>query len=137
MIQESVKDAEMAVLRQQAADAGIVMVLGCGIGSPGMTEMSARYLAEELDRVDELYIQCGGIPENPKPPLDYKIVFGGQQMPLVERDVSIIENGKLKIEPRCYFDGTHHGLYRRHHRPHDRARRPQRRFLLKSQRKRP
>jgi lysine 6-dehydrogenase len=92
-------DAEIAVLRQQVAAAGIVVVLGCGIG-PGITEMSARYLAEKLDRVDELYMRCGGIPESPKPPLDYRIVFDGRQLPLEESDVSIVENGKLKIKPR-------------------------------------
>jgi lysine 6-dehydrogenase len=96
-------DAEMAVLRQQVADAGIVVVLGCGIG-PGITEMSARYLAEKLDRVDELYMRCGGIPESPKPPLDYKIVFDGRQLPLEESDVSIVENGELQTKTR--YSGT-------------------------------
>jgi len=50
--------------------------------------------------VDELYVRCGGIPENPKPPLDYKIVFDGRQMPLEESDASIVENGELKAVPR-------------------------------------
>ncbi len=95
----TVDDAGMAALRQQVEAAGITVVLGCGV-SPGMTEMSARNLAEKLDRVDELYIRCGGIPENPKPPLDYKIVFGGRSMPLQESDASIVENGELKIVPR-------------------------------------
>jgi lysine 6-dehydrogenase len=107
-----VNDAERADLRQQVAAAGIVVVLGCGIGSPGITEMSARYLAEKLDRVDELYIRCGGIPENPKPPLDYKIVFDGRQLPFEESDVATVENGKLVIKPRysgaqrIYFSGV-------------------------------
>ena len=94
-----VDDVEMAALRQQVEAVGMVVVLGCGV-SPGMTEMSARYLAEKLDRVDELYIRCGGIPENPKPPLDYKIVFGGRSMPLQESDASIVKDGELKIVPR-------------------------------------
>ena len=102
-------DTEMASLRQQVAAAGIVVVLGCGIGSPGITEMSARYLAEKLDRVDELYIRCGGIPEDPKPPLDYKIVFDGRQLPLEESDASIVENGKLQTRPR--YSGTHNVFF--------------------------
>jgi lysine 6-dehydrogenase len=96
----TVDAAGMAALRQQVEAAGITVVLGCGVGSPGMTEMSARYLAEKLDRVDELYVRCGGIPENPKPPLNYKIVFDGRQMPLEESDASIVENGELKAVPR-------------------------------------
>jgi lysine 6-dehydrogenase len=96
----TVDAAGMAALRQQVEAAGITVILGCGVGSPGMTEMSARYLAEKLDRVDELYVRCGGIPENPKPPLNYKIVFDGRQMPLEESDASIVENGELKAVPR-------------------------------------
>jgi lysine 6-dehydrogenase len=56
----------------------------------------ARHLAEKLDRVDELHIKCGGIPEKPAPPLSYKIVFGGRQMPLRERDARWVQNGDLK-----------------------------------------
>jgi lysine 6-dehydrogenase len=88
-----------AALRKQVEAAGITVVLGCGVGA-GMTEMSARYLAEKLDRVDELYIRVGGIPEDPKPPLDYKILFDGGQLPLEETDASIVENGELKAVPR-------------------------------------
>ena len=76
-----------------------LVVLACGV-EPGLTEIMARYLAEKLDRVDELHIKCGGIPENPAPPLGYKIVFGGQQMPLRERDGLVVENGQLKPVPR-------------------------------------
>jgi len=97
---DAVDAAGMAALRQQVEAAGITVVLGCGIGSPGMTEMSARYMAEKLDRVDELYIRSGGIPENPKPPLDYKIVFDGRQLPLEESDASMVEDGELKAVPR-------------------------------------
>jgi lysine 6-dehydrogenase len=60
----------------------------------------ARYLTEKLDRVDELHIKCGGIPEKPTPPLGYKIVFGGQQLPLRESDALIVEDGQLKPVPR-------------------------------------
>ena len=60
----------------------------------------ARYLAEKLDRVDELHIQCGGIPEKPAPPLGYKIVFGGRQLPLRDTDARMVEGGQLKAVPR-------------------------------------
>ena len=96
----TVDAAGLAALRQQVEAAGIAVILGCGVGSPGLTEMSARYLAEKLDRVDELYVRCGGIPKDPKPPLNYKIVFDGRQMPLEESDASIVENGELKAVPR-------------------------------------
>jgi lysine 6-dehydrogenase len=34
--------------------------------------------AEQMERVDEVHIKVGGIPEKPKPPLNYRIVFSFQ-----------------------------------------------------------
>ena len=92
-------DTEVADLRQRVEAAGTLVILGCGL-EPGLTEIMARYLAEKLDRVDELHIKCGGIPEKPSPPLGYKIVFGGRQLPLRETDARIAENGQIKPVPR-------------------------------------
>ena len=75
------------------------IILGCGV-EPGLTEIVARHLAEKMDRVEELHIMCGGIPENPAPPLGYKIVFGGQRMPLRESDSEIVRNGQIEFVPR-------------------------------------
>jgi lysine 6-dehydrogenase len=60
----------------------------------------ARYLAEKLDRVEELHIMCGGIPENPEPPLGYKILFGGRQVPLREGKAYMVVGGELTPVPR-------------------------------------
>ena len=92
-------ETEVADLRQRVEAAGTLVILGCGL-EPGLTEIMARYLAEKLDRVDELHIKCGGIPEKPAPPLGYKIVFGGRQLPLREPDARIAENGRIKPVPR-------------------------------------
>jgi len=92
-------DSDLPELRQCVEAAGSLVILGCGV-EPGLTEIMARYLAEKLDRVDELHIQCGGIPEKPEPPLGYKIVFGGQQMPLRDTDARLVEDGHLKAVPR-------------------------------------
>jgi saccharopine dehydrogenase-like NADP-dependent oxidoreductase len=92
-------DSDLPELRQCAETAGSLVILGCGV-EPGLTEIMARYLAEKLDHVEELHIQCGGIPEKPAPPLGYKIVFGGQQMPLRDTDARLVEDGRLKDVPR-------------------------------------
>jgi lysine 6-dehydrogenase len=92
-------DNQLAGLRREVEAAGGFVVLGCGL-EPGLTEMMARYLAERLDWVDELHIKCGGIPERPTPPLGYKIVFGGRQLPLSESDALVVEDGQLKLVPR-------------------------------------
>ena len=101
-------DADAPGLIAEVKAAGALVVPGCGV-EPGLTEIMARYLAEKLDRVDELHIQCGGIPEKPAPPLGYKIVFGGRQMPLRDFDGHTVENGKLRkvtrysgVEPTTY-----------------------------------
>jgi len=82
-------------LAQELETAGRLIVLGCGV-EPGLTEILARYLAEQLDRVDELHIKCGGIPEKPLPPLGYKIVFGGKRMPLRDFDGAMVKDGELR-----------------------------------------
>ncbi|MCP4536415.1 MAG: hypothetical protein GY832_04645 [Chloroflexi bacterium] len=86
-------------IKQQAKASGALIIPGCGV-EPGLTEIVARYLAEKLDRVDEIHIKCGGIPEKPAPPLGYKIVFGGREMPLKESDARIVQDGTLVPVPR-------------------------------------
>jgi lysine 6-dehydrogenase len=92
-------EADLPELHSCVKAAGSLVILGCGV-EPGLTEIMARYLAEKLDQVEELHIQCGGIPEKPEPPLDYKIVFGGRQMPLRDTDARVVEDGQLKAVPR-------------------------------------
>ncbi len=86
-------------LKQEVAGSEGFIILGCGV-EPGLTEIMARHLAEKMDRVDELHIKCGGIPEDPVPPLDYKIVFGGKQMPLSEADSETVQEGQIEMVPR-------------------------------------
>lgn len=92
-------EADIPELRQMAEKAGSLVVVGCGV-DPGLTEIMARFLAEKLEKVDELHIKCGGFPETPAPPLGYKIVFGGRRLPLREEDALVVERGVLKPVPR-------------------------------------
>jgi lysine 6-dehydrogenase len=101
-------ETELEDLRRKVEAAGGLVILGCGV-EPGLTEIMARYLAEKLDRVDELHIKCGGIPEHPAPPLGYKIVFGGRKLPLREEDAYIVEDGALKLVPR--YSGVEKALF--------------------------
>jgi lysine 6-dehydrogenase len=90
---------DLPALKKMTQSTGGLAILACGL-EPGLTEIMARHLAEQLDRVDELHIKCGGIPKTPAPPLGYKIVFGGQQLPLHESDAYIVKNSTLKLVPR-------------------------------------
>jgi lysine 6-dehydrogenase len=88
-------DDRLVAVRSEVKAAGGLVVIGCGL-EPGLTEIMARHLGEQLDRVDELHIKCGGIPARPTPPLGYKIVFGGRQLPLRASDATMVEAGVLK-----------------------------------------
>ena len=88
-----------AGLAEEAARHPTFVIRGCGL-EPGLTEILACRLAEGLDRVDELHILCGGVPERPAPPLGYKIVFGGRELPLREAPALAVEAGRVVTEPR-------------------------------------
>ena len=94
-----VPDAEWVSAQARLSNARSLVVLGCGV-EPGLTEILARHLAEQLDEVDEVHIKCGGVPEHPTGPLGYKIVFGGRSLPLKPADGYAVENGKLASVPR-------------------------------------
>ena len=61
-------------LNKQAKKAGITVIPDCGL-APGMMNILAVWGASKLDRTDELKIRVGGLPQNPKPPLNYQLVF--------------------------------------------------------------
>jgi saccharopine dehydrogenase-like NADP-dependent oxidoreductase len=90
---------ELPALEHDAEARRVLVVLGCGL-EPGLTEILARHLAEQVDRVDELHIKCGGIPATPAGPLGYKIVFGGRRLPLRETDVNVVLDGQVRQAPR-------------------------------------
>src|SRR4029077_10426725 len=68
-----VVDAELALDREAKA-AGINIVPDCGL-APGMVAMLVAHAAARLQKVEEIHIRVGGLPQNPKPPLDYQMVF--------------------------------------------------------------
>ena len=78
---------------------GITIIPACGL-APGLTNILAMKAAEMMDRVDEVHIKVGGIPEKPKPPLNYRIVFSFQAV-LEEylRKARIIKNRRIVDVP--------------------------------------
>ncbi len=96
-------DSDLPPLRAMAQETEGLVILACGL-EPGLTEIMARHLTDQLDQVDELHIKCGGVPEIATPPLGYKIVFGGRHLPLRESEAQIVQNGQLESVPR--YSGT-------------------------------
>jgi lysine 6-dehydrogenase len=61
-------------LDAKARKAGVTLITDCGV-SPGMCNSLAVCGIEHLSVTTDVSIYCGGLPQNPRPPLGYKIVF--------------------------------------------------------------
>ncbi len=68
-----VVDAELA-LDREAREAGVNVIPDCGL-APGMVAVLAAHGASRFGRLDAIHIRVGGLPQNPKPPLDYQMIF--------------------------------------------------------------
>lgn len=61
-------------LHEQALAAGVSVIPDCGL-APGLGNTLAAHGISQLDHCDSVQIRCGGLPQNPQPPLDYMLVF--------------------------------------------------------------
>lgn len=61
-------------LHEEAEAAGISVVPDLGL-APGMGNILAAWAIRQLDAPEEVVIRCGGLPQHPRPPLHYKLVF--------------------------------------------------------------
>lgn len=68
-----VVDAELA-LDAEARAAGVNIIPDCGL-APGMVAMLVAHGTRQFETIDEVHIRVGGLPQTPKPPLDYQLVF--------------------------------------------------------------
>jgi lysine 6-dehydrogenase len=86
---------EQSRIHLTAKRRGITIIPACGL-APGLTNILAMDAAERMERVDEVHIKVGGIPERPKPPLNYRIVFSFEAV-LEEyvRKAKIVKNGRV------------------------------------------
>lgn len=86
---------EQGKLNAMARKKGITVIPACGL-APGLTNILAKTAADQMDEVDEVHIKVGGIPEHPKPPLNYRIVFSFSAV--IEeylRKAKIVKNGRI------------------------------------------
>jgi lysine 6-dehydrogenase len=90
----AVVDAELA-LDKQARAAGINIIPDCGL-APGMVSVLVAHGAERFRELEEVHIRVGGLPQSPRPPLDYQIVFSVEGLinEYVER-ARVIRDGRL------------------------------------------
>ena len=85
-------------LNREALEAGVTVIPDCGV-SPGLSNMLVGRACSLLDRVEEVIILVGGIPEKPIAPLGYKVTWCVEDL-LEEytRKAKIVKDGKLVEE---------------------------------------
>jgi len=86
-------------LDTKAKNAGIGIVPDCGL-APGMASVVAAHAIERLDTVDTLEIRVGGLPTEPKKPLNYGLIFSvhGLTNEYIEPSI-ILDDGQIKSVP--------------------------------------
>ena len=65
---------EQLALDAEARAANVSIIPDCGL-APGMVSVLAMHGAKRFDETEEIHIRVGGLPQNPRPPLDYQLVF--------------------------------------------------------------
>jgi lysine 6-dehydrogenase len=89
-----VVDSQLA-LDSEAKAAGINIIPDCGL-APGMVSILAMHGAAGFDRLDEIHIRVGGLPQDPQPPLDYQLVFSVEGLINEYIEVArVIREGKI------------------------------------------
>ena len=83
-------------MHDEAKEADIIVIPDCGL-APGMVSILAAAGIKEFDKVSSLKIRVGGLPQNPRPPLNYQMVFSSEGL-INEywEPVVIIEEGRKK-----------------------------------------
>ncbi|HEY9405446.1 MAG TPA: saccharopine dehydrogenase C-terminal domain-containing protein, partial [Pyrinomonadaceae bacterium] len=90
----SVVASELA-LDAEAQAAGINIIPDCGL-APGMVSVLAAHGAARFDELEAIHIRVGGLPQAPRPPLNYQIVFSVEGLinEYVER-ARVIRGGQI------------------------------------------
>jgi len=65
---------EQLKLDSAARERGVSIIPDCGL-APGMVNILGAAAMQEFDETDSLRILVGGLPQHPKPPLNYQIVY--------------------------------------------------------------
>ena len=99
MVDIAFEDEQMQ-LAAEAKKRGALLIPGCGL-APGLAGILLANGASMLDEAVEGHIFVGGLPQHPKPPLGYRLVFSmvGLLREYLE-DARIIRDGKIvKVKP--------------------------------------
>ncbi|MDQ1523732.1 MAG: hypothetical protein QOE47_1656 [Pyrinomonadaceae bacterium] len=87
--------ASELALDAEAQAAGVNIIPDCGL-APGMVSVLAMHGAARFDELEAVHIRVGGLPQQPRPPLNYQIVFSVEGLinEYVER-ARVIRGGQI------------------------------------------
>jgi lysine 6-dehydrogenase len=99
MVNIAFEDEQME-LDQGARKNGAILIPGCGV-APGLGGILLTHALEEMGGGDEGHILVGGIPQDPRPPFGYKLVFSIVGLLREYTDEArVVRNGKMiKVMP--------------------------------------
>ncbi len=92
--------ARQLTLDTAAKEKGITIVPNCGL-APGLINILAMQGTREFEKLSSIHLRVGGLPQHPRPPLFYQIVFSVEGLinEYVEK-ATVIHDGTLQqIEP--------------------------------------
>lgn len=92
-------DAQLT-LHSRAKEAAVTIVPDCGL-APGLTNILVAHGFEEMDSVEDVQIRVGGLPQDPKPPLDYGLLFSAEGLinEYVEKARIVLDGRLIEVEP--------------------------------------
>lgn len=85
-------------LDSQAKDAGVTVIPDSGL-APGMVNVITREAIEYLDRVESVRLRVGGLQQEPRPPLNYALIFSVEGLINEYKEpCMVLRNGKIEFE---------------------------------------
>jgi len=97
LVDVSYTPEDVLELDGKAVEASVTIVPDCGL-APGISNILVGHATTELDKVQNVHIMVGGLPEKPVPPLDYIITWSPESLiDEYTRKVRIVKEGK-KVE---------------------------------------
>lgn len=84
-------------LDEDAKAAGVTLIPDTGL-APGLVNSVGLYLIEHLDSAESVKLYCGVLPQNPKPPFNYKLTFNIEGL-VTEYDYKavVLRNGEIAL----------------------------------------
>jgi len=86
-------------LHEKAITQQVTIIPDSGL-APGLVSIITKAIVEGYDRVHSVRLRVGGLPKNPRPPLEYQLVFSpnGLINEYLE-DAIVLDHGKIRSVP--------------------------------------